>query len=127
VTTKDDSGAVVPVMHACGHDLHMAIGIGAATLLARHKDKWHGTFIYVGQNAEERGMGAKPMLEDGLWTRFPRPDYAIAVHDTSNLPAGKVSYTLGYALANVSTVRDRKLIKVFNSPNYVSTVGSGEA
>lgn len=104
VMAKDDSGSVVPVMHACGHDLHMAIGIGTATLLAHNQDRWHGTFIYVGQPAEERGMGAKPMLEDGLWTRFPRPDYAIAVHDTSNLPAGKVSYTPGYALANVSTV-----------------------
>ncbi len=104
VTTKDDSGADVPVMHACGHDLHMAIGIGTATLLAQNKDRWRGTFIYVGQPAEERGLGAAAMLKDGLWTRLPRPDFAIAVHDTSDLPAGKVSYTPGYALANVSSV-----------------------
>src|SRR5205085_22210 len=104
VTTKDDQGAEVPVMHACGHDLHMAVGIGTAALLAQNKDRWHGTFIFVGQPAEGRVGGASAMLKDGLFTRFPRPDFAIAVHDTSSLPAGKVGFTSGYALANSDSV-----------------------
>ncbi|HZP63079.1 MAG TPA: amidohydrolase [Terriglobales bacterium] len=104
VTTKDDQGVEVPVMHACGHDLHMAVGIGTAALLIRNKDRWHGTFIFVGQPAEERVGGASAMLKDGLFTRFPRPDFAIAVHDTSTLPAGKVGFTSGYALANADSV-----------------------
>jgi hippurate hydrolase len=104
VTTKNEQGVEVPVMHACGHDLHMSIGIGTATLLAQNKDRWRGTFIFVGQPAEERVLGAKAMLKDGLFTRFPRPDYAIAVHDTNDLAAGKVSYTPGFSLANSDTV-----------------------
>jgi amidohydrolase len=104
VTSKDDRGVEVPVMHACGHDLHMAIGIGTATLLAQNKDKWKGTFLFVGQPAEERVKGATAMLKDGLFTRFPRPDFAIAVHDTAGLPAGKVGYTPGYSLANSDAV-----------------------
>ena len=104
VMTKDDQGADVPVMHACGHDLHMAIGMGTATLLAQNKDRWHGTFIYVGQPAEERIRGAAAMLKDGLFTRFPKPDYAISLHDTADLPAGKLGFTPGYALANSDSV-----------------------
>lgn len=104
VTTKDDHGLDVPVMHACGHDLHMAIGIGTATLLAQNKNRWRGTFIFVGQPAEERIVGAAAMLKDGLFTRFPRPDYAIAVHDTAELPVGKVGLTSGYAAANSDSV-----------------------
>lgn len=104
ITTKDDRGVEVPVMHACGHDLHMAIGIGTATLLVQNKDRWKGTFIFVGQPAEERVKGASAMLKDGLFTRFPRPDFAIAVHDTASLPAGKVGYTPGYSLANSDAV-----------------------
>ena len=104
VTTKDDRGVEVPVMHACGHDLHMAIGIGTATLLSQNKDRWKGTFIYVGQPAEERVKGATAMLKDGLFTRFPHPDFAIAVHDSAGLPAGKVGYTPGYSLANSDAV-----------------------
>lgn len=100
VTTHDDRGVEVPVMHACGHDLHMSIAIGTAMLLAQNKDRWHGTFIYVGQPAEERVRGASAMLKDGLFTRFPKPDFAFAVHDTADLPAGKVGYTSGYAAAN---------------------------
>ncbi|MGD0509002.1 MAG: M20/M25/M40 family metallo-hydrolase, partial [Terriglobales bacterium] len=73
VTTHDDRGVEVPVMHACGHDLHMAIGIGTAALLVQNKDRWHGTFIYVGQPAEERIGGAKAMIKEGLFTRFPKP------------------------------------------------------
>jgi hippurate hydrolase len=104
VTTKDDQGADVPVMHACGHDLHMAVGIGTATLLAQNKDRWHGTFIFVGQPAEERIRGAAAMLKDGLFTRFPRPDFALSLHDTAGLPAGQLGYTSGYALSNSDSV-----------------------
>jgi amidohydrolase len=104
VTTRNDQGVEVPVMHACGHDLHMAIGVGTATLLARNKDRWQGTFIYVGQPAEERIRGAEAMLKDGLFTRFPKPDYALALHDTADLPAGKVGFTSGYSAATSDSV-----------------------
>jgi len=104
VTTHDDRGIEVPVMHACGHDLHMAIGIGTAALLVKDKDHWHGTFIYVGQPAEERIGGAKAMMKDGLFTRFPKPDFAIAVHDSNGLPAGKIGYTPGFSASNSDSV-----------------------
>ncbi|MGA2966797.1 MAG: amidohydrolase [Terriglobales bacterium] len=104
VTTHDDRGVEVPVMHACGHDLHMAIGIGTAALLAQNKDRWHGTFIYVGQPAEERIGGAKAMIKEGLFTRFPKPDFAFAVHDSNGLPAGKVGYTPGFSASNADSV-----------------------
>jgi amidohydrolase len=104
VTTHDDRGVEVPVMHACGHDLHMSIGIGTATLLWQNQKAWRGTFMFVGQPAEERIMGASAMLKDGLFTRFPRPDYVIALHDTDSLPAGKVGYTSGFSHTNASSV-----------------------
>ena len=104
VTTKDDQGKEVPVMHACGHDLHMAVGIGTAMLLAQNRDRWHGTFIFVGQPAEERIKGAAAMIKDGLFTRFPRPDFALSLHDTAGLPAGVLGYTPGYALSNSDSV-----------------------
>jgi hippurate hydrolase len=104
VTTHDDRGVEVPVMHACGHDLHMAIGIGTAALLVQNKDRWHGTFIYVGQPAEERIGGAKAMIKEGLFTRFPKPDFAFAVHDSNGLPAGKVGYTPGFSASNADSV-----------------------
>ena|SRR5437016_1213253 len=104
VTTHDDRGVEVPVMHACGHDLHLSIGVGTAMLLAQNKDRWHGTFIYVGQPAEERIRGASAMLKDGLFTRFPKPDFALAVHDSADLPAGKIGFTPGYAAANSDSV-----------------------
>jgi amidohydrolase len=104
VTTHDDRGVEVPVMHACGHDLHMAIGIGTAALLVQNKDRWHGTFIYVGQPAEERIGGAKAMIKDGLFTRFPKPDFAFAVHDSNGLPAGEVGYTPGFSASNADSV-----------------------
>jgi amidohydrolase len=100
VRTKDDTGADVPVMHACGHDIHMASWMGTARIMAATKDRWHGTLVLIGQPAEERVMGAKAMLADGLYTRFPKPDFALAIHDTSSLPAGKVGFTNGFAFAN---------------------------
>ncbi|HXY48561.1 MAG TPA: amidohydrolase [Terriglobales bacterium] len=104
VTTRNDLGIEVPVMHACGHDLHMSVGMGTAALLAQNKDHWHGTFIYIGQPAEERIQGATAMLREGLFTRFPKPDFVFAVHDSAGLPAGKVGYTPGYSASNADSV-----------------------
>src|SRR5208282_2320507 len=80
VHTKDDAGRDVPVMHACGHDLHMASIIGAAAIMAHSKDSWHGTLMLIGQPAEETIGGAEGMLKGGLFQRFPRPDVALALH-----------------------------------------------
>ena len=104
VTTHNDQGVEVPVMHACGHDLHMSVGMGTAALLAQNKDRWRGTFIYIGQPAEETIHGASAMLRDGLYTRFPKPDFVFAVHDSSSLPAGKVGFTPGYSASNADSV-----------------------
>lgn len=103
-TARSGTGETVPVMHACGHDVHMAGWIGAATLLARARDRWRGTLVLVGQAAEEHVTGARAMIADGLFTRFPRPDFAVAVHVISQLPAGQVGVVPGYALAFVSTM-----------------------
>src|SRR5256885_8277152 len=86
VVTKNDAGEIVPVMHACGHDIHMASWIGAATLLAHSKDGWHGTLVFVGQPAEEIASGAAAMLQDGLFSRFPKPDFVLGIHDSQLLP-----------------------------------------
>jgi amidohydrolase len=102
VTTKE--GVETGVMHACGHDTHMTAWIGTARLMAANKDKWSGTLVMIGQPAEERGAGARMMLADGLYTRFPRPQYALAFHDAAGFPAGTIGYTPGYALANVDSV-----------------------
>ena len=104
VHTKDDAGHDVPVMHACGHDVHMAAWVGTATIMAQTKKDWHGTLILVAQPAEERGMGAKNMVTDGLFTRFPKPDVGVALHTTNTLPAGKVGFTPEYAASNADTV-----------------------
>ena len=104
VTAKDASGATVGVMHACGHDVHMTAWMGAATLLAGSKDRWRGTLVMVGQPAEETLAGARGMLADGLFTRFPRPDFAVTVHQINMLPAGQVGVVPGYAMAFVNAV-----------------------
>jgi amidohydrolase len=103
-TGVNPAGQTVPVMHACGHDVHMAGWTGAATLLARMKDRWRGTLLMIGQPAEEMVKGARAMIADGLFTRFPKPDFAVAVHDSSDLPSGKVYYVPGYAMASVDSV-----------------------
>ena len=90
VTTKDDLGNKVGVAHACGHDIHMASLVGTGRLLAQLTNQWHGTLILIAQPAEERGGGAKAMIADGLFTRFPRPDYCVAFHDSADAPAGLV-------------------------------------
>ena len=104
VVVKSDSGTSIPVMHACGHDIHMSSWIGTAKLMATNRDRWHGTLILIGQPAEETGEGAPAMIKDGLFTRFPRPDFALAIHDSANQPVGQVGFTPGYALASADSV-----------------------
>lgn len=91
-------------MHACGHDIHMSSWIGLARAMSANRQKWSGTLVMVGQPAEEVVGGAKAMLDDGLYKRFPKPQYALAFHDSASLPAGQVGITDGYALANVDSV-----------------------
>ncbi len=104
VTVKQPDGTEVGVMHACGHDIHIANLIGVARFLASHRDQWAGTVMFIGQPAEERGAGAKAMLDDGLFERFPKPDLAVALHVDATLATGTVGYRAGYAMANVDTV-----------------------
>jgi amidohydrolase len=105
VRTKDDAGHDVPVMHACGHDLHMAAIVGTAAIMAHSKDSWHGTLMVIGQPAEETIGGAKMMLDDGLLTRFPKPDVAVAMHVGNLLPAGKVGIVAGVYNTNADSLR----------------------
>ena len=98
------SGVETGVMHACGHDTHMAAWVGAARRLAAMKDQWSGTLVMILQPGEETGEGAKAMLDDGLYTRFPKPGHVLAFHDAAALPAGVIGITPGYALANVDSV-----------------------
>lgn len=91
------------VMHACGHDVHMAGWVGAATVLAQLRDRWRGTLLWVAQPAEENVQGARAMIADGLFRRFPKPDFALAVHDRADLPAGKFSWVAGFTMANVDS------------------------
>jgi hippurate hydrolase len=104
VKTTDSTGREVGVMHACGHDVHMTCLVGTARWLAEHRDRWSGTVVLIGQPAEELVGGARAMLDDGLYTRFPRPDYALALHVHNELPAGVVGYTSGPTLAGSTAV-----------------------
>ncbi len=92
------------VMHACGHDVHMTVWIGTATRLAKDLKAWRGTLVFIAQPAEEMGTGAKAMIADGLFTRFPKPTLAVALHDSNLLASGTVGWTSGFALAAVDTV-----------------------
>jgi amidohydrolase len=92
------------IMHACGHDTHMAAWVGAARRLVAMRDSWSGTLVMIAQPGEEIGRGAAAMLDDGLYTRFPKPSHAIAFHDSASLPAGMIGYSVGPALANVDSV-----------------------
>lgn len=105
VRTKDDSGADVPVMHACGHDVHMAALYGTAAIMAHAKQSWHGTLMLIGQPAEETIGGATGMVKDGLFTRFPRPDVAVALHVFNELPAGEVGIVPGVYDSNDDSLR----------------------
>lgn len=103
---RNAAGQPTPVMHACGHDIHMSAWAGTARLMAEHRDRWRGTLVFVGQPAEEAGGGASAMLKDGLLTRFPRPDFAIALHDDDTMPAGTIGYHPGFfrSMADAVTV-----------------------
>jgi amidohydrolase len=104
VRTKDARGGDVGVMHACGHDVNMTCLVGTARILAGMKDKWSGTLVFIGQPAEEIGAGAKAMLADGLFKRFPRPDYCLALHADARYAHGHVNYRSGQMQANVDSV-----------------------
>src|SRR5438132_10819156 len=105
VRTKDDAGRDVPVMHACGHDLHMAAIFATAAIMAHSKESWHGTLMLIGQPAEETISGAKRMIDDGLFKRFPRPDVAVALHVGNELPVGQVGVTPGIYDTNADSLR----------------------
>src|SRR5258708_31911694 len=100
VKTKNDAGDIVPVSHMCGHDVHMSAWAGTAELMAKNRAHWHGTLMLVGQPAEEIVAGATAMMRDGLFTRFPKPDYALGIHDEHSLPAGVIGFHPGYFRAN---------------------------
>jgi amidohydrolase len=100
----NSEGKVVPVAHACGHDLHMTGWLGAATIMAQRRTKWHGTLMMVGQPAEEITRGAAAMLADGLFTRFQKPNFAISMHDEPSLPSGKIGFHPGFFRASSDAV-----------------------
>jgi len=104
VRARDRAGKEVGVMHACGHDVHMASWVGAARALVALKAHWSGTLVFIGQPAEEIGTGARLMLEAGLYEKFPKPDYALALHADANRLEGTVAYAEGLAMANVDSV-----------------------
>ena len=104
VVTSDPQGHDVPVMHACGHDCHMVCLVGTARVLMSLKAQWRGTLVLIGQPAEERVGGARAMLADGLFRRFPVPNYCLALHDDAEIPAGTIGYTPDYATANTDSV-----------------------
>lgn len=103
VKTTDDQGNEVSVMHACGHDIHMTVFTGTARRLNALRSQWQGTLIMIAQPAEERGAGARAMLRDGLFNRFPRPDYNLGLHVSAESPAGTVHYASGFAIVKRDT------------------------
>ena len=104
VRTTDLSGREMPVMHACGHDIHVTCLVGTARVMTGLREHWSGTLVLIGQPAEERVIGARAMLTAGLYTKFPRPDFAVSLHDDDALPTGTVGLTEGFSAANVDTV-----------------------
>jgi amidohydrolase len=104
VVAKNDEGKDVHVMHACGHDAHIAIFIGTARALTKLKDQWHGTIVFTAQPAEELGTGARALLKDGLYEKFGKPNFALGFHDKADLETGRIGVTEGYTTANVDTV-----------------------
>jgi hippurate hydrolase len=104
VKARNDAGQEVSVMHACGHDIHITNMIGTAKILAALKDQWRGTLVIIGQPAEETVTGARAMLADGLYARFPKPDFLLALHDSADVSAGKITFCPGYAMASSTSV-----------------------
>ena len=104
VRTKTETGAETGVMHACGHDVHMSSAVATARIMASTRSRWKGTLMIIGQPAEETGAGARAMLADGLFTRFPKPEYAIAVHDDARFPAGRIGVHAGPVLSYADAV-----------------------
>lgn len=104
VMSKNRSDQDVSVMHACGHDMHMSVVVGAARYLSQNKNKWRGTLMIIAEPAEEIGAGSRAMLADGLFTQFPRPDFNLAYHVSPELPAGSIGYVRGFSMANVDSV-----------------------
>jgi amidohydrolase len=104
VRVKNDAGVEVSVMHACGHDIHMTSLLATAKILSELKSQWQGTLVLLGQPSEESGDGARALLKDNLYTRFPQPDFAIALHDKPDIETGKIGYTPGYAMASATSI-----------------------
>ncbi|HJM15813.1 MAG TPA: amidohydrolase [SAR86 cluster bacterium] len=102
--TLNDEGQEVFTMHACGHDVHMTVLVGAAQYLIQNRSDWSGTLMLILEPAEEVSGGARNMIKDGLFTRFPRPDFNLALHVSSSMEVGKVGYLPGWAMANVDSV-----------------------
>ena len=103
-TQIDWDGNEVPVMHACGHDVHITSLVGTARVMAATRDTWSGTLMLIGQPAEERVGGAKNMMKDDLWKRFGKPDYALAFHVASGVPTGKLVADMGSPMSGADTV-----------------------
>jgi amidohydrolase len=104
IVAKNGEGKEVHVMHACGHDAHVAAFIGTARSLGKLKDQWHGTIVFVAQPAEETGNGARALLKDGLYQKFGKPNFALGFHDKADLETGHIGVTEGYTYANVDSV-----------------------